>query len=300
MARKSLSSPDAGGASAPAGSGTGVGAAVNPGADAYNLIRNLQRQLHMQRTALDAAHAMGRQTEMKLRRATEALMNSQELERKRIASDLHDSIGQALNALSFGVGSVVELNSRGDVAGATGLLHKLQVQVKETLEEVRRIGRDLRPAILDDLGIVGTLSWFCREFAQRHPNIHIVAKVDVEESDVAVPLRTPLYRVVQEATNNVIKYAKATEVRIVLVRGHDDIVLEIRDNGIGFSNGDLAHSYGATPRLGMGLSGMRDRVEFSGGQYQLRSAPGRGTLVRARWPLSLDEDFEITEPGALD
>lgn len=297
MVRKTILSPhDAAGT----GASGGPGGAPNPGADAYNLIRSLQRQLHMQRTALDAAHALGRQTEMKLRRATEALMNTQEQERKRIASDLHDSIGQALNALSFGVGGALDTCRRGDVSATTDLLQKLQTQVKETLEEVRRIGRDLRPAILDDLGIVGTLSWFCREFSERHPDINLVAKVEIEENDVAVQLRTPLYRVVQEATNNVIKYAKATEVRIVLVRGHDDIVLEIRDNGVGFSNGDLTHSYGDVPRLGMGLSGMRDRVEFSGGQYQLRSAPGRGTLVRARWPLSLDEDYEITEPGALD
>jgi signal transduction histidine kinase len=271
------------------------------GADAYNLIRNLQRQLHMQRTALDAAHAMGRRTEMKLRRATEALMNSQELERKRIAGDLHDSIGQSLNALSFGLGGALDLCKRGESAKTDALLQKLQQQLKDTIEEVRRIGRDLRPAILDDLGIVGTMSWFCREFSALHPAINLMVKVDIEESDIAINLRTPLYRVLQEATNNVVKYAKASEVRVVLVRGHDDIVLEIRDNGVGFSNTDLTPSYDDSSRMGTGLSGMRDRVEFSGGQYQVRSAPGRGTLVRARWPMQIeDDDFEITARGALD
>jgi signal transduction histidine kinase len=254
----------------------------------YTLVRGLQRQLHLQRTALDAVHSQARQTEMKLRQVSAALMTSQEMERKRIASELHDSVGAALTSLSFGVSGAIEAVRSGDSADAAARLQKLRQHVKDTLEEVRRIAMDLRPAILDDLGIVGTLSWFFREFRAIYPKIALRPAVGVLEDDVAVTLRTPIYRVVQEALNNIVKHAGASEVQVVLARRGSSIVLEINDNGRGFAAGVL----GAQPssfQSGMGLTGMRDRVEFSGGDFAMTSTPGQGTRVSACWPVSSNE-----------
>jgi signal transduction histidine kinase len=276
-------------------SGRGGQGASDPvhevGADLQAVIRDLQEDLRLQRMALEASQALTQQTEValghaqsELRLVSAALMTAQEMERKRIASELHDSIGQALNALSFAVGVATDLSSGGDAAGATDMLQRVATQIKDTVEEVRRIAMDLRPAILDDLGIVGTLSWFFREFRAIYPNIDLRTEVDVEESDVAVSLRTPIYRVIQEALNNILKHASASEIRVVLARRPPRMVLEIKDNGRGFAVGE-DHLHARTQGAGMGLTGMRDRVEFSGGDFSLGSMPGHGTLVRACWPI---------------
>ncbi len=258
-----------------------AGAGAN---DVYTMVRGLQRQLHLQRSALDAVHVQARESELKLRQATAALMTAQEVERKRIASELHDSVGSALNALTFAVGGALALTSKGDSQGTANLLQRAAQQVKGILDDVRRIAMDLRPAILDDLGIVGTLTWFSREFLAVYPHVMLRTQIEVQEADVAEPLRTPIFRVTQEALNNIIKYANATEVLVRLARGQTGIVLEIKDNGDGFvlRGSDGREQTGAT---GLGLCSMRDRVEFSGGEFHVCSAPGRGTQIVASWAL---------------
>jgi signal transduction histidine kinase len=221
-----------------------------------------------------------------LRLLSAALMTMQEIERKRIATELHDSIGQSLSALGFGVGVALDAARGGDTRLACDMLEKLAPQVKETIAEVRRIAMDLCPATLDDLGIVGTLSWFFREFRAIHPGLSLLTEVDVDEKDVATALRTTVFRVVQEALNNIVKHARATEVHIRLWRGDSDILLEVSDNGRGFNVAEMSRISGSPS--GMGLKGMRDRVEFSGGRFRLESEPGHGTKISASWPLRGD------------
>ena len=259
--------------------------------DLQGLVLELRRELAAQRSALESAQEQGRktavaldQTHSELRLVSAALMTMQEKERQRIASELHDSIGQALNALSFGIGTTTEMVRGVQIEQSIEMLHGLAGQVKDTVEEVRRIAMDLRPAILDDLGIVGTLSWFFREFRKIYPHMTLKTEVGIEEQDVPVALRTPIYRVVQEAINNIIKHANAGEIHVVLGRRPPHIHLEINDNGDGFS-AELETPHPGVARTGMGLTGMRSRVEFSGGYFHLESTPGRGATVRACWPL---------------
>jgi signal transduction histidine kinase len=126
----------------------------------------------------------------------------QEMERKRIATELHDSIGQSLTALSFSVSNALSASERGDRRATRELLEKLVPQVKETIAEVRRIAMDLRPTTLDDLGIIGTLSWFFREFRVVHADVLLHTDIRLQENEVVPALRTTLFRVVQEAVNN--------------------------------------------------------------------------------------------------
>ncbi len=267
-------------------------AAPGPGAgEVNNIVRGLQLQLHLQRSALDAVHSQARQTETKLRQVSAALMTSQEMERKRIASELHDSVGAALTSLTYGVGGAIDALRKGDSEDTSARLQKIRQQVKDTLEEVRRIAMDLRPAILDDLGIVGTLSWFSREFRAIHPKVTLRSDVAIVEGDVAVTLRTPIYRVVQEALNNIVKHSGASEVHLALARHGGCIVLEINDNGRGFQ-APVVGVQSSSILSGMGLTGMRDRVEFSGGELAMLSSPGNGTRISACWPVSAgDEDM---------
>jgi signal transduction histidine kinase len=211
------------------------------------------------------------------------LMSMQEMERKRIASDLHDSIGQLLSALSCGIGAALDSARKRNSELTSAKLEKLACQVKATIVEVQRIAMNLRPAMLDDIGLVATLAWFVREFSLTHPRLVLKADIDIDESDVLPALRTPIFRVVQEAANNVVKHSGASEMRLRLQRADSEVQLEVSDNGIGFTatNGGNA----APPSAGMGLRGMRERAQCSGGRFRLLSSPGKGTKLFVAWPV---------------
>jgi signal transduction histidine kinase len=155
--------------------------------------------------------------------------------------------------------------------------------IKESIEEVRRIQMDLRPSTLDDLGILATLEWFCREYQKIYSHIHIEKKIDLQESEVSIPLKTAIYRVMQEAMNNIAKHSKADLVHLSLGKREDKIQLIIQDNGQGFNFEEILSP--DRSRRGMGLSSMQERVELSGGSFTIESIKGKGTVIRASWPL---------------
>ena len=218
-----------------------------------------------------------------LRLATAALLTSQEMERKRMACELHDSVGQSLNTISFSLGVAIERLQRGENQDVVDSLDSIRAHVRGLLDEVRRIALDLRPAMLDDLGIIGTLSWFFRNFASIYPRLKLMTTVDVEERDIPAVLITPLYRVVQEAMSNVVKHAEASQIEVDLRCDKRGVVLSIGDDGRGFvvpvQDGGAANGHG------VGLMGMRNRVEFAGGEFLLDSQPGAGTKIVAIWPI---------------
>lgn len=233
--------------------------------------------------ATEAGHEIARlKSELKL--ANAALVTSQEMDRKRMASELHDSIGQSLNAISFGIGVALEQMRKGEGDKATAMLETLRTQVRQLLDEVRRIALDLRPAMLDDLGIIGTLSWFFRQFRSVYPGVKLVTVIEANEDQVPETLRTPIYRVIQEASSNVLKHSGASEFHVALRHVPHRIELAVHDNGRGFAvPQDSSQIVGG--RSGIGLAGMRNRVEFSGGEFFLKSSPGTGTQIRALWAI---------------
>lgn len=229
-------------------------------------------------------HRTLQDAEAELRLVSAALTEAQERERRRIAGELHDSIGQSLGAVATAVGVVSDMVRRRDCAGAEQMLSGIASQVRETIEEVRRIAMDLRPASLDDLGLIGTLSWFFREFAQIWPSLTIQPAIAVEEADIPAALRAPLFRVIQESLHNTVKHASADAVRIELSRDAPDLVLRVSDNGRGFAGAPCGDgSVG-----GLGLTVMRNRIEMTGGCFHLTSEPGNGTTVMACWPLYVE------------
>jgi signal transduction histidine kinase len=143
---------------------------------------------------------------------------------------------------------------------------------------------DLRPSVLDDLGILATISWFCREFKTTYPGISIETQVGVREDEVPDSLKTVIYRIMQEALNNITKHSGADLVHLSL-RGTDEkMELTIRDNGVGF---DIEKNLSADrPRRGLGLTSMRERAELSGGSFAIESIKGKGTTITATWSLS--------------
>ena len=142
---------------------------------------------------------------------------------------------------------------------------------------------DLRPSLLDDLGLLPTLSWFYRRFQTIFSEIRIEQEIEIKEGDVPPPLKIVVFRVIQETMNNIAKHSHANLVRLSLRKLNDRMELILQDNGQGF-NLEKARSK-ETAKRGLGLASMRERTEFSGGSFDIESAEGKGTIIRASWPL---------------
>jgi len=226
-----------------------------------------------------------RESENRLRLLSSQLLTVQEDERKRFARDLHDSLGASLAAIKYGVEAVLhQVTERRTKAGTTAeSLETIIGRIQQTIEEVRRIQMDLRPATLDDLGILPTISWFVREFQKIYSHIRVEKEIDVEESDMPEQLKTVIYRVVQEALNNIAKHSKAERIYLFLAKRADRIELMIEDNGVGFDSERMISV--KNEEKGLGLSSMRERTELSGGIFTIDSSIGAGTTIRASWPI---------------
>lgn len=214
-----------------------------------------------------------KESEKKLRHLSSELMTAQEKERKRIAGELHDSVAASLGAIKFSLEKVL---GQKDWEQTQGGLRDLISKVQQANEETRRIMSDLRPSVLDDLGILPAINWFCREFQKTYSSVSIERLIDIKENHIPDSLRTPIFRICQEALNNVAQHSNASRVHLCLQKGSSRIELMIKDNGQGF---DLD-----TASRGLGLSTMTERAELSGGTFDLESACGKGTVIRASWP----------------
>lgn len=208
----------------------------------------------------------------------------QERERRRIAADLHDGLGQSLSLLKMSIDRIAGLLSAGETESAAECLNRLKCKVEDATEELRRIAMNLRPAMLDSLGILDTLSWYLRELKASCPNATIEPDLRVDEADVPRSLRTPIFRIVQEASSNAIRHAGADRIRVGLARRLGALELTIGDNGRGFD--PAAQVRRDASNAGLGLRSMKERAELSRGIYELKSAPGSGTEIRVAWPRS--------------
>jgi signal transduction histidine kinase len=228
------------------------------------------------------AEAALKESEQQLQFLAGQLLASQETERKRVAQELHDSVGQTMSALKFAV--ECSLNQRGRIGEETYLksLQNLIPKIQNGIEELDRIGRGLRPSVLDDLGIMATFSWFCREFQSVYSTIRIEQDLSLAEDEVPDHLKLVIYRILQESLNNIAKHSHADRVRILFEKKDGAITLSIKDNGRGFDAG--AAFLPKRHRSGFGLFSMKKRAELSGGNLVITSAQGRGTVVSASWP----------------
>ena len=198
---------------------------------------------------------------------------AQELERRRLARELHDQTGQELTSILLGLKAVEDA---ADASERERAIQAVREQVLETLHDVRRLAVELRPKALDDFGLVPAVERLLESFAEQTG-----LRVDFEarlEDRLPSEIETALYRIVQEALTNVVKHARARSVSVVLARGADTISALVEDDGRGFDfdpNGD-----------GLGLAGMRERLVLLGGRLKIESAPDRGTTIVAEVPLS--------------
>ncbi len=219
-----------------------------------------------------------KRSQQELRGLSKAANEALEAERRRTARELHDELGQSLTALKMDLETLRSILPPGqpELGERTQAMHAL---LDGTIAATRRIAADLRPLMLDDLGLAAALDWLTHNFS-KHTGIATDLIIDDSVAQVPEPIASALYRITQESLTNVAKYAQATTAEIRLERDGEWVQLRVRDNGRGIEPADQ------DKRGAFGLLGIRERVSLLGGDVMIKGARGQGSEVRARIPLA--------------
>ncbi|MFI5006020.1 MAG: MASE1 domain-containing protein [Solirubrobacterales bacterium] len=205
------------------------------------------------------------------------LVNAQEDERRHIARELHDEIGQMLTVVKINLESLREPKH---LPGAASGVDACVENVDRAIQQVRELALDLHPAILDHLGLPAALRWFVDRMPQG-PTTHLAVEKG-EGKTLSPECKTAAFRIAQEAVTNVLRHARARNVWVSLATRPSDLELSVCDDGMGFDLGTVRRS----PATSFGLSGMEERVRLVGGRIEIRTSPGAGTEVRASFPVA--------------
>lgn len=259
--------------------------AVMAMAAAYFVVRCL-RAVHMElESRVSSFHASrledSRENEARRSELFREVVVAQEGERQRIARDLHDETGQALTAIGLGLRGLSTTIRHGNMDQAMTTLRQLEGMATHALVELQHLITDLRPSHLDDLGLPATLRWYAGLVHERS-GLAVIVKFGGQERELDPALTIVLFRIAQEALNNVVKHAQASKVNILVNFEEDGIRLRIRDDGRGFDvRAALDRKNG---RASLGLIGMQERTSQLGGTFMVSLVPGRGSLVEVKVP----------------
>jgi signal transduction histidine kinase len=224
-----------------------------------------------------------RDANSQLRQLSNSLTKVREQERTRISRELHDDLGQQLTGLKLSLSWLGNRIKDGRETAAQNV-DDMRYQLDTAIASVRRIAAELRPRVLDDLDFAEALTWQTREFT-RHSGLDVTLNLESAEHINDNEAATALFRIVQEALTNVVRYAQASQVRISLIQRDAEVVLSIRDNGIGFDS--------AQRKGGVGLVGMRERCLSIGGVFSIASQPDEGTTITVTVPLAFLQAKEV-------
>ena len=234
-------------------------------------------------------HRMLAQREEAMERFAERIVLAQETERRRLAGEIHDGISQRVVSLSFHLSAAADaVTTKPDVAARE--IAAAQQLAEAALDETRFAIAGLHPPVLDDLGLAASLE----SLAASIPQLEVHA--DARPCELPAHVATAVYRIAQEALQNVVKHAEATTARLRLHPHGDTITLEVEDDGRGF---DVTSSRSQENPAGYGLPGMRERAELLGGTLEVKSCPGQGTLLRLRFPASKEQLSQKQSTSAL-
>lgn len=233
-------------------------------------VQGMARDITERKLAQDALQMFSRQ-----------LIEGQEDERRRIARELHDQIGQVLTAIKMNL-YTVQQDCNTTEAGSH-IKDNIEA-VDEALRLVRDLSIDLRPPLLDDLGLVTALRWYVDRYAKRTAlNVDVVIDLPDENERFSRELETACFRIVQEALTNIVRHAQASQILVQLAKDESTLFLSVKDDGVGFNVDSLRKR---APRVAtLGLISMQERAHAAGGDIEIHSAPSQGTEVRFRLPL---------------
>lgn len=221
-----------------------------------------------------------------LHKMAERVIAAQEEERQRISRELHDDLGQALTTHLLALRTLQE-DLTSPATELFGHLQALYDQTYEILGKIRRLAKDLRPPVLDTLGLKLAMQTYCTEFTRR-TNLPVVFETDPSLPVLPDVYNITLYRVLQEALTNILKHAEASQVWVDLSVEDNLITLTVQDDGHGFITGE-------SPLNGIGLAGLQERLTVAGGKLNISSTPKRGTILSAQFPLS--DDHKAQQPA---
>jgi signal transduction histidine kinase len=244
--------------------------------------RRQVRAIEETNAALLASREELRESEEQLHRLSSSLLTAQENERRRIARELHDELGQAMAALKLQVRAAERTMGDQTPPALKDECRHLRQAINEIIENMRRLSRDLSPVVLEDLGFEAAVEHLANTFA----GLHGIA-VELDLADISHLLSREaqhnIYRILQELLNNIGKHAEAGRVRIAVSRRHSELLFTVEDDGRGFDAAEVKRAK-ATEK-GMGLTAVAERVRLLGGRLEIDSAPGGGTRVTFTAPL---------------
>ncbi len=235
------------------------------------------RDLSTANKQLEKEIAEREKAEREIRHLSRQLITGIEEAQKKLAQDLHDEFGQTLAALHMGVETL--WNSIPDeMADHKNSINELIGLIEQLGDKIRSISSDLRPDLLDDLGLAPTLEWYIKEFQEQRTGLKIDFQVVGFKKRAIPEIELVLYRIFQESLTNIVKHSKAGRVTVMLTFNYPKVILMVKDNGLGF---DPTQRYG-----GIGIIGMRERAVSVGGFLDIRSEKGKGTTLRVELPVS--------------
>jgi len=228
-----------------------------------------------------------KRTEEEIRLLSRQLIRAEEKIRKNLARDLHDEFGQVLTALQFGVETVCN-SLTADQEKLIAKCGRLSGMIAQLGNHVRDVTAELRPTMLDNVGLVPALRCHAKQFETMHPEVTVQVRAEDDVARLSPEAEIAFYRVCQESLNNMAKHSRARHVHITLQQTSKLLTLSVRDDGIGFEAERWRDTI-ASPS-GFGILGMRERIADLGGQFEVVSRPKKGTEVRVRLPLSGEEE----------
>jgi signal transduction histidine kinase len=207
----------------------------------------------------------------------------EEREAGRIARQLHHDLRQVLSGMESDLENSVRQIGGNEIKTGLESLRALIPKVQYSIDELLRIGSQIYPPMLEDIGILATISWFCREFQKTYSGIQIEKQIDIQENEIPFFLKVMIYKTLRDALANIATHSKADLVRLSLQKKNKRIELTIQDNGKGFDVGEVLKK--ESQREILGLSSLRERVKLSGGAFRIKSAKGKGTTIYTSWQI---------------
>jgi len=217
-----------------------------------------------------------------LRMLSQKTLELLESDRQMIAKELHDSIGASLAAIKFSLEGWLEMYGE-QLPSHEIPFDRIIAHIMETIKETKRISANLRPTTLDDLGLIATAQWFCRNLAGLYQGVRITPRFAVSEADIPEAMKIVVYRVLQEALSNAAKHSQAQHINVSLIFADGHLELTVTDDGCGFDRKTIMESEDTLS--GFGINSMRERVEICNGRFDIRTGIGEGTRIRASLPV---------------
>lgn len=209
------------------------------------------------------------------------MLKSEESHKKRIAYDLHEGLAQTLAAIKLQAESGRSNHKEGDAAAAS--LDPFIRVLQESVQEVRKIATELRPSILDDIGLLPTINWLCRELGQLHPGIRVEQQISLQEHDIPAPLRIILYRIIASVLDDMAQHIHSGRLHLGLWLDHDNLILLIDNTTTEALNKTAIPLSNIDPQLHPGFARMEELATLSGGKFNASYRSGGGTTLRAAW-----------------